>query len=335
MNKKLFFIPLIASFALLSCNKEEVVSKVEEQNPIGFNVTTLTRGSVITTSDLTTFNVSAAKGSESYFLNVPFTKGTTYYTSSEKYFFPGDDSELAFYAWYPTTYVPTFTAGTDAVTATRTIIVPSTVSSQYDLITSYAAGKNSTNGTSGVALTFGHRFCEIEVKALNSNGYTMTVNGYKIVNAKSVGTLNYGTGAWSSLGTSASFETTLSSAVTLSSTAQSIGVDLMFLLPQELTAWDNSSDASNSNGGVYLAVNMTITAPAGASIFSGYACVPLSTTWTAGNHYVYTLDFSNGAGVYAPDYTTSTLRGKNILGSEIKFTETVTAWTDSAQSVTM
>ena len=68
----------------------------------------------------------------------------------------------------------------------------------------------------------------------------------------------------------------------------------------------------------------------------------INTNWEAGKKYVYTLDFSEGAGKVDPekpdpaDPNDPFNPGEDILGSPIKFTVEVSEWEDAgAQDITM
>ena len=70
--------------------------------------------------------------------------------------------------------------------------------------------------------------------------------------------------------------------------------------------------------------------------------MPVNTNWEAGKKYVYTLDFTNGAGKVDPekeeptDPTDPFHPGDDILGdSPIKFTVTVTEWVEEAKDINM
>ena len=72
----------------------------------------------------------------------------------------------------------------------------------------------------------------------------------------------------------------------------------------------------------------------------GWVAVPVGTNWVAGQKYVYTLDFSNGAGRVDPEKPDPTdpdpfEPGEPILGDPIKFTVTVTPWVDAPQNLNM
>ena len=97
--------------------------------------------------------------------------------------------------------------------------------------------------------------------------------------------------------------------------------DNAMLLPQQLAAWDPEDVQST---GAYLAVYANVYTADGAKVFPtdgsktyDWLRVPVDTKWEAGYKYVYTLDFSNGAG-YSEDGP--------VLGDPIKFSMQVTPW---------
>ena len=64
----------------------------------------------------------------------------------------------------------------------------------------------------------------------------------------------------------------------------------------------------------------------GKVVRDDWAYVALNTKWEMGKHYVYTLDFSNGAG--------QDENGNTILsGTGIKLNVTVQAWAAAAQGI--
>lgn len=80
------------------------------------------------------------------------------------------------------------------------------------------------------------------------------------------------------------------------------------LIPQKLVPWNPNSDPANSKKGVYISVFTKITTSEGTQIFPetaeeyAWVAVPIDTEWEAGNKYVYTLDFTDGAGYTDPIY---------------------------------
>lgn len=209
------------------------------------------------------------------------------------------------------------------------------ITSQQDFITAKALGSKSNEAT-GVALTFKHQLSQIEIKAKNTEDtYVYKVQGVRIAQPVSKATFDFGTDAWELGSDKATYEVTYSgSEKTLGSSAVSImktDGDNAMLIPQQLVAWDSETDKSNTKKGAYLSVLINITKadgsdpvyPAEAGQY-GWAAVPIDTNWEAGKKYVYTLDFSNGAGKVDPDVPEG--GGEDILGSPIKFTVTVDEW---------
>ncbi len=98
-----------------------------------------------------------------------------------------------------------------------------------------------------------------------------------------------------------------------------------------------------------LAVKVKITTAAGARVYPvspnvdyDWVAVPINTNWEAGKKYIYTLDFSNGAGKVDPEKEVDPSvpedhyePGDNILGGAIKFTVNVTGWTDQPENIGM
>ena len=104
------------------------------------------------------------------------------------------------------------------------------------------------------------------------------------------------------------------------------------LLPQTLTAWDRENDKRNAANGSYIALYLRITTQAGRQVYPaakgeyGWAAVPIGgdaeskkNVWRPGDKFIYTLDFSYGAGETPPD---SDDPGASILGAPISFTVT-------------
>ena len=105
--------------------------------------------------------------------------------------------------------------------------------------------------------------------------------------------------------------------------------DNAMLIPQQLVAWTPDTDKTNANKGAYLSVKVNIATKDGAQIFptgqnDGWAAVAIDTNWEAGKKYVYTLDFSNGAGVVDPEEPENP--GEPILGQPIQFKVKVADW---------
>lgn len=162
-------------------------------------------------------------------------------------------------------------------------------------------------------------------------------------------TFDFGTTSWQLGSVKTNYEATYAgSEKTLTGTAASIMAvedDNAMLIPQQLIAWTPDTDKTNTNKGAYLAVKVNITTKDGARVYPSvgeydWVAVAVNTKWEPGQKYVYTLDFSNGAGKVDPEKpmpgpTDPFKPGEDVLGSAIKFTVTVTPCTPASEDVTM
>ena len=204
-------------------------------------------------------------------------------------------------------------------------------SDQKDFVYTSATGNGSSNGETGIDLNFKHALTEISIDAKNSNtAYTVTVTGVRIGNVKTKGTFTFpsttGTDASWSLSDETSdkgnYETTWTEGVTLGgevSTLDKSNVPFM-IIPQSLTSTTKYDD------GNYIAMKVKITMQGGKVLHDGWAYIGIDTNWEMGKHYVYTLDFSNGAG--------QDDNGKDIIsGKNIKLNVSVTPWNEKATAL--
>ena len=334
MKRILFFLVAATSVA---CSQDETTDVVGKGQQIDFRTAMGTRAAETTTGTLQKITVTAIGAEhENYFTDVEFSKKGSYFTSETPYYWPVDGSQLSFFAYAPTAAE----LGSGSVTITNaskklTNYAPATdVSEQQDFITATATGSKSNEAT-GVALTFKHQLSQIEIKAKNTDDtHVYKVQGVRIAQPVSKATFDFGTSTWELGSDKATYEVTYSgSEKTLGSSAVSImktDGDNAMLIPQQLVAWDSDSDKSNTNKGAYLSVLINITDDSGDPVYPteagqyGWAAVAIDTNWEAGKKYVYTLDFSNGAGKVDPDVPEG--GGDDILGSPIKFSVEVDTW---------
>lgn len=284
--------------------------------------------------------------------------GTGDWNSDNKHYWPGDDSEMEFFAYAPTTTA----AAADGKTIPGYTISATSAEDQTDLVVGYNKGKKSLNEDGGLEMNFRHALSQVVVKAKNSNTTNMKVEviGVKVGFVKSKGTLTMPTAtttnnaallplaSWSAQAdelsyTAGSADRTTAvggTVVELDGTVK----DLQFneggfmLLPQTQTAW---APKQNTDG-AYLAVLCRISQNDGngnfnllypkpvdvqAGEFYGYSAVPVDVTWEPGKKYTYTLDFfgNGGGGQVDPEKPGG---GEDIVGGPIKFTVTVDTWND-------
>lgn len=351
MKKQIMFMAMTAML-IASCSSDDVVS-TNTGRAIDFRTSVGTRGTETTTDNITKFWVTAIDEADSnYFSKQEFTKDGGFFTSSPVYYWPA--GTLNFFAYSPSETDLGATVTINKDTKTLADFSPAAkIADQKDFVTATASGKRAANETKGVDLKFEHRLSQIEIKAKNTNaGYIYKVVGVRIGKPVSKGTFTFSTNTWSLTTTKkANYEveyatnprTLAVDAATMMGTAN----DNAMLLPQQLVAWTPEADKTNTKNGAYIALKIQITTKGGARVYPAtgkdydWAAVAINTKWEAGKKYVYTLDFSNGAGKVDPekpkpvDPTDPFKPGEDILGKPIKFTVTVTPWASANQPVEM
>lgn len=338
--KKNLLILAVAGLALASCSNDETVA-VNNGDAISFRplMTGVTRAADIDAGTLETtgFYVSARKHSPDaeYFTDVPFTtfatvSGVKTWTSTTKYYWPSDDSELDFYAYSPQATGDGHNAQITAHANYKTFTVqPSTtISEQVDLIFANTnQKKKSTNNTSGVVLNFRHTGAKIVCQVKNSSSsLKFGVEGWKVGYLSPSGTFTYadsntdgrntgdGTtltfGQWGSHA-AASVATEYSSTFSKVDIAASNNGTLldgeMILVPQTLTAAtgyaSNETNAKPNN--TFIAVKLYILNNANSELIAGGGTTASPTTiwaiwpiggynWEPGKKYTYTIDLAGG-----------------------------------------
>ena len=303
----------IAAMAFTSCSKDIVINTTKG-HAIDFRVTTKTRAVETTSANLNTFYVTAlTESGENYYTNTAYTKVNEYFSSSPEYFWPSDGSSLDFYAYAPSSHKLGAEVTIDNSSKKLLNFSPATqINQQQDFITAVATG-NKKNADKGFALIFNHQLAQIEVNAKNANeDYIYQISGIRINQPVRKGDFDFLTSKWTLDTESKSiYEETYDIPILLNSYGKNImgteGESAM-LIPQKLVPWNPNSDPANSKKGVYISVFTKITTSEGTQIFPetaeeyAWVAVPIDTEWEAGNKYVYTLDFTDGAGYTDPIY---------------------------------
>ena len=350
MTKKIFLLAMTA-MALASCSQDETID-INQGKGIGFRTSAdkITRGVEINNGNIEDIWVTALdKSGASLFANQLFHKEDGVFSSTPLYYWPSDGSDLKFHAYAP---VATEISGDMSFSLngsnTLTGFSPaSEINDQVDFIYATETGNNEDEER-GVHLDFDHMLSQVSIMAKNTNsGYIYKVKGVKIAKPVSKGNLDFDKvatdkgNAWALKADKAVYTVEYETERKLSETAQTMmAVDKnhAMLIPQQLTAWDGDSDPTNDSENAYLAVLVNITTVAGAQVYPyttgeyGWAAVGIPTKWEMGQHYVYTLDFSEGAGKVDPETPNPTdpddpfNPGDDILGGAIKFTVTVNPW---------
>ena len=343
----------MTAMLIASCSSDDVVS-TNTGRAIDFRTSVGTRGTETTTDNITKFWVTAIdEAGANYFSKQEFTKDGGVFTSSPVYYWPA--GTLNFFAYSPSETDLGATVTIDKDTKNLADFSPATeIANQKDFVTATASGTRAANETNGVELTFAHQLSQIEIKAKNTNtGYIYKVVGVRIGKPVSKGTFTFDTNKWTLTTTektnyAVEYATTPRTLAADAATMMGTANDNAMLLPQQLVAWTPETDKANTNKGAYIALKIQITTKDGARVYPAkakgdydWAAVAINTKWEAGKKYVYTLDFSNGAGKVDPekpqpvDPTDPFKPGEDILGKPIKFTVIVTPWAPADQPVEM
>ncbi len=345
--KSTFILAAASVLALTACSSDDDNVEINQGRTINFRPAIASRATETNNSNLVDFKASAFLGSNPYFLNETFSKasGSSFYNSVADYYWPGDDSELSFVA-----YAPADLQGItiNANQKTLTDFTPaSDISSQIDFISAKATGKKSVNEGPGVPLDFNHNLAQIEVRGLTNNqNYSFKVTGVRIGEPIATGSFDFDNDTWTLASNKTDYESTYGTPVVLTADAQSLmgSNGNAMILPQQLEAWDPEGDATNTKAGAYLSVRLQINildndGNEGLQIFPfpsngdcTWAAIPINTDLQPGKKYIYTLDFSHGAGYDDPKDPDP---GTPVLGGPIKFTVDVEDWVDSPSSLDM
>lgn len=332
---------------LTACSQEEPSVEVNQGKKIDFRTAVGTRATETNNSNLKDFKAAAFLGDTPYFTNITYSKedGSSFYTSVDDYYWPGDDSELSFVAYSPVDLSGVTIDGNSKVVSNFT---PSAdIASQIDFVSAKATGKKSVNEAAGVPLDFNHNLAQIEVRGLTNNkNYSFKITGVRIGEPVASGSFNFDSDSWTLGNSKAIYESTYDTPLALGASAQSLmgSNGNAMLVPQQLTAWDVNGDAANAKAGAYLSVRLQINIlnadgseglqiypfPSDANCI--WAAIPIDTNWEAGKKYIYTLDFTHGAGYVDPK---DPKPGTPVLGGPIKFTVNVVDWVDAPQSLDM
>lgn len=192
----IFLVALVAALALVSCNKEKAfaVSDVEALEEILFSVDdgAGTRATEVTTSNLSSMNVTATTGTSSEtavsnFSNINFTKQNTVWKGGK--YWPANNPSYHFYA----------SNATLTHTSSGNTVSPQNAST--DIVVGYLANPTYKSQNS---LTLNHIFAQIGTVTVNAPS-GCTVSNLKIsVLPKTSGTFNLKSNSWTSRGNAGS-----------------------------------------------------------------------------------------------------------------------------------
>lgn len=357
MKRTHLLFAAFTALTLASCAEDEPISVRSSDEAISFRSGMSTRATETTNANLSSIYVTAFDGTNPYFENINFTKGSdSFFNSAAKYSWLENNDTIKFFSYSPgmdqlgaDVTIPTGEANVQL----ENFSVPESIADQVDFITATASGTKKDNENTGVELTFDHRLSQIEIMAKSENPtYTIKVTGARIGRVEYLGTFDFATKEWTldDWHDTAIYDTSCDE-ITLTEEPQSImgTTGNAMLMPQTLTPWSPVNDPDNVARESYLSVLVQITrTDSGFQMYpfsndtktdaSGnvrkyaWASIPLSGTWEQGKKYVYTLDFTYGAGNVDPDDPNP---GEPVLGGDIKFTVDVNNWTEADSTIPM
>ena len=352
----LFFVAAAGMLTLASCS-QDTTEMADNGNVIKFRpfINAMTRGDVIQDYNFKLFKVSAfIEGHLSnYFTNWQVDKNGSTWTSPHNQYWPPTGT-LHFFAYYPTN-IDNLSITPNEQTI-KNFKVAEYERSQQDLIVACNSGTKATNEKTGITLNFKHALTLVDIYARNTNttDYQIEVIGAKLAGFKSKADFTFpksnASGTiplenWKNIREEGSFYTTsyYNSAKTLTSSSTSLVNSWLFMMPQQLTAWNKTTSKSGAYIGVLLRIiknnptNKLQIFPKTPGKFA-YVAVPISEKLLPGKFYRYTLTFSPGHfGNIAPDQTNPYENnsiidpnpgpgGEVIMGGPIKVTVSVDNW---------
>lgn len=352
----------IVVLAVSSCSKD-TVKETHKGTPIDFraNVESMTKGTEATTYNLEGFSVTSISGipeegvniaeqvPEFFFKDVPFTRIGDYFYSYPTYYWPEDDRLMWFLAYAPSKeemgcdvkwgLTKQGSTNYELSWVYKGIRPATNIADQFDLVMGATfTNKSLSEQNGGTSITMQHVLSQIEIRAKSNNSsYKYQICGVRIANPVASCDYSAWNGQWTMHDEKAVYEDIYDTPVLLTTWAQSVinpESGNAILLPQALTAWSPETDPTNEAKGAYLSVKLRITDENDQVVFPtdgreyGWAAVPIGDRWDKGDKYIYTLDFTNGAGYIDPLEPNNP--GKSVLGDKIFVTSTLGAWEDKS-----
>ena len=258
------------------------------QNPDAPAQASDTRAAVTTTSTLTEFTLDYQYSADDLLHgNMTVSKdGDGKWTASATW--PSTTSEVSWYA---------HTAGTFVSQSGPylSFTVEEQANSQKDLLVANTSCTKSRTG-GNLHFTFDHACSALKFyvkKSTNLNDYTLTVTSIMLRNIVKQGNYDFALASWSPGTTRTDYTLYSGSGKELSSDSKTGWTllntnenDYLFIIPQELTAWDGSTDLASATTQTYFQLVCTITNNSdNPNVFSGTAYIPFGASLSSGYQY--------------------------------------------------
>lgn len=356
MNKAIY-IYAAAALTLASCSSDEVIRQAERADTISFrSVVGLNTRAVNMTQDklenegmyVTTFTTDGERlyGETQYTL----TGGAWVSNPPQKW---GGNSQLSFFLTSPklSEWATDFELTADNKAQELLITIGEDIPTQKDYVVAYLPNANKDEFNKPTEAHLKHVLSSVVIKAKNTNdAFVYQVKGIRLNGVNRRASVNFLTeSARHCAIDTKSYELTYSTAVTLNGESQSLmgSAQNAILAPQPeegtlAQRWDGSAPAVSTQS--YISVLVNITSKYGAQVYPagggfGWVAIGLPYEWESGKKYVYTLDFSDGAGRVDPNPGDAVhpgvgdpALGKPILGKRVKFGIAVSPWGDGGST---
>ena len=357
MNKAIY-IYAAAALTLASCSSDEVIRQAERADTISFRgVVGLNTRAVNMTQEklekegmyVTTFTTDGERlyGETPYAL----TGGAWVSNPPQKW---GGNSQLSFFLTSPklSEWATDFELTADNKAQELLITISEDISTQKDYVVAYLPNANKDEFNKPTEAHLKHVLSSVVIKAKNTNdAFVYQVKGIRLNGVNEKAKVNFSTesAAPNDATTTRSYEQTYAPAITLNGGDQSLmGIAQNAILapqPAEGTLaqrWGGEAPADDKS--TYISVLVNITSKYGAQVYPagggfGWVAIGLPYEWESGKKYVYTLDFSDGAGRVDPNPGDAVqpgvgdpALGKPILGKRVKFGIAVGPWGDGGST---
>ena len=243
--------------------------------------------------------------------DVVSSTGGSVWSTQKTYYWPEGGTRVNFYALYPTTL------DIDQAAKGFAYTVPVSISSQQDILYDVVSACKTDDDVShnpvksyAVPLLFKHALTQIAFKGCvrdDCKDWTVSVSGITVCHVAGKGKFELAAAKWSDLTGTTDYSVGLSSeAVSFGYNSAGTTTDLtasdgvLLLIPQQLQAWDMTSNVMNTTDS-YLAVECHISQ--GTADVIGTAAKPATvyvpfdsgtSSWKQGYRYTYTLEFGTG-----------------------------------------
>lgn len=316
MKAKLSILALGAMALVSSCSNDQTVD-INDGNAIKFGVTAgkssrATENGIDALKNATTggFNVWAIDGESKKYIDGAVVKySNDAWTMDTKKFWP--QNSLSFFALYPKD-LPGVSVSKDAST------LDYTANGQTDVLYATTLNVGRPAKAANVALNFYHALSQIVFQAKNDKpgDIEVVIKGIEIKQVYETGTFTWGkqdteannnnanAGEWTNHTTLKTYTAWTNAGTTLGADISTLENANLFLVPQTLTPWHNTTNNTWNDAGARVLVDCVIKDkgtgyqlwPKTTTNANTKVAISLPGTWLPGRKYTYTIVFGEGAG---------------------------------------